>query len=264
MLAQPLEYRTIGPFVNDLCGRPPGRGWLRRFIKRNSKNIRYCRTMALDPKRAKCFNYPTISGFFEMLKEVLAQHEIPWENVYNMDEKGCQLGGGRKARRKKYLFGRSSKGRYRTQDANLELVTIVETVSADGFLVKPYVIFKGKRVQKSWVMAEGAECTSCVFSWLCNGLRICGNLSKRCHKGILPFPIRDGLTMRTAKNGSIVAFSHRFKRAIHRASPSYLYVMDMGRIVPMSSYFKHSKKMSSYSDSPHIVHTSFSPSTSAY
>ena len=50
--------------------------------------------MALDPKRAKCFNYPIVRDFFETLKEALTQHEIPWENVYNMDEKGCQLGGG--------------------------------------------------------------------------------------------------------------------------------------------------------------------------
>ena len=116
--------------------------------------------MALDPKQAKCFNYPIVRDFFGTLKEALTQHEIPWENVYNMDEKGCQLGGGQKGRWKKYLFGHSSKGWYCTQDANLELVTIVETVSADGFLLKPYVIFKGKRVQRSWVMAEGAESTS--------------------------------------------------------------------------------------------------------
>jgi hypothetical protein len=33
---------------------------------------------------------------------------------------------------------------------------VVECVSADGFHLKPYIIFKGERIQKSWVEAEGA------------------------------------------------------------------------------------------------------------
>ena len=64
--------------------------------------------MALDPKWAVCFNYPSIKSYFEQLKAVIEEHEIPWENIYNMDEKGCQLGGGCKGRRQKYLFGRNS------------------------------------------------------------------------------------------------------------------------------------------------------------
>jgi hypothetical protein len=157
MLGQPLESRTINPYVQDLCGRVPGVNWLRRFLKRNSKAVRYCRSMALDPKRAMCFNYTSIKSYFEQLKVVIETHKIPWENVYNMDEKGCQLGGGRKGRRQKYLFGRNSRARYRIRDANLELVTVVECVSADGHALKPYIIFKGKRIVKNWYTAEGIE-----------------------------------------------------------------------------------------------------------
>ncbi|KAJ4486602.1 hypothetical protein C8J55DRAFT_424560 [Lentinula edodes] len=31
-----------------------------------------------------------------LLSNYLKDNNIPWENVYNMDEKGVQLGGGRK------------------------------------------------------------------------------------------------------------------------------------------------------------------------
>ena len=157
MMAQPLDHRTISPFVKDICGTVPGKHWLTRFLRRNRDRVKYCRTSALDPKRAKCFNYPTVKDHFEKLKAIIDEHDIPPENIYNMDEKGCQLGGGRKGRRKKYLFGCSSQARYRVRDANLELVTIVECVSADGQALKPYIIFKGKRLNKDWYTAKGIE-----------------------------------------------------------------------------------------------------------
>lgn len=157
MLAQPLCNKTIVPYVEDLCGRKPGAGWLRRFLKRNSDRIKYTRTSALDPKRAKSFNYPVVKDYFEKLDAIIAEHDIPVENIYNMDEKGCQLGGGRKQGRRKYLFGKASRLRYRIRDANLELVTVVECVCADGTALKPYIIFKGKRVQKEWFKARGSE-----------------------------------------------------------------------------------------------------------
>jgi hypothetical protein len=37
-----------------------------------------------------------VNAYFEQLQKVLDEHEIPWENLYNMDEIGIQLGGGRK------------------------------------------------------------------------------------------------------------------------------------------------------------------------
>ncbi|KAF9503073.1 hypothetical protein BS47DRAFT_1453840 [Hydnum rufescens UP504] len=82
------------------------------------------------------------------LKAVLEEHDIPWENVYNMDEKGSQLGGGCKGQRQKYLFGHNSREQYHVHDANLELVTVVEC---------PYIIFKGKQLRHSWFEASGAE-----------------------------------------------------------------------------------------------------------
>jgi hypothetical protein len=157
MLAQPLERRTIAPYVKDLCGHMPGGHWFQRFLSRHHGKLNYSRPASLDPKRARAFNYPAIKKHFQDFEAVLREHDIPPENIYNMDEKGCQLGGGRKVGRRKYLFGRSSKDRYRIRDANLELVTVVECVSADGFALKPYIIFKGKKVMQSWFSGSGID-----------------------------------------------------------------------------------------------------------
>ena len=85
---------------------------------------------------------------------VLEKYSIPPENVYNMDEKGCQLGGRRKQSCRKYLLPCASHESYRIQDVNLELVIIVETVSADGHTLKPYIIFKGKLLQEDWYCVD--------------------------------------------------------------------------------------------------------------
>jgi hypothetical protein len=159
-VGRPIDRHSVRPVVKVLCGQAPGVGWLHRFLRRHHNKIQYTRTQALDPKRARCFTRAAVTHYFELLQKVIKEHDIPMENMYNMDEKGCQLGGGRKGRRKKYLFARHSKARYRIRDANLELVTVVECVSADGFHLKPYIIFKGERIQKSWVEAEGARDTS--------------------------------------------------------------------------------------------------------
>jgi hypothetical protein len=50
------------------------------------------------------FNYTVVKEHFERLDAVFKEHGIPWENVYNMDEKGIQLGGGRKSNGQNFFF----------------------------------------------------------------------------------------------------------------------------------------------------------------
>lgn len=153
----PMHRKGTLRLVEELCGKKPGKHWFDRFIIRNKSRLHYCRTSALDPKRAKCFNYAAVSAHFLRLKSLVEKYAIPWENIWNMDEKGCQIGGGRKGRRIKYLFGRRSRHRYKVRSANLELVTVVECVSAAGKAMKPYIIFKGKRGNMDWGRARGAS-----------------------------------------------------------------------------------------------------------
>jgi DDE superfamily endonuclease len=62
-----------------------------------------------------------------------------------MDEKGIQCGGGRKAQAQKYFVPCSKRPKYKLRSANLELVTIVECVAADGGFISPGIIFEGKQ-----------------------------------------------------------------------------------------------------------------------
>ena len=77
---------------------------------------------------------------------------IPWCNIYNMDEKGCQRGGGRRIQAIKYFIPCNQQLSYKLRSANLELVTIVECICADGTSLLPGFIFPGKEFHPEWFM----------------------------------------------------------------------------------------------------------------
>ncbi|KAJ7431088.1 hypothetical protein B0H11DRAFT_1762694, partial [Mycena galericulata] len=48
----------------------------------------------LESCRARCLNRALVSEYFDILEELIKQYNIVPENIYNMDEKGIQLGVG--------------------------------------------------------------------------------------------------------------------------------------------------------------------------
>lgn len=131
----------------------PSKDWMDDFLKRHPEVV-LGRPSGLDPKRAQAFNLTTVQHYFDLLDGFLKEHEIPWENIYNMDEKGIQLGGGRKGNRTKYLFSRQQRAKLRIQNANLELVTIIECICADGTSIMPGFVFAGTRMCPEWFETE--------------------------------------------------------------------------------------------------------------
>jgi len=133
----PLSKRTLGPKVFALCGKTPSRKWVYRFLHRHS-DCTLGRPVGLDPAHAKCFNYTTVNEHFIRLQNVFDGNGIPLRNLHNFDEIGCQIGGGRKDTGELYLFPTRDQSRYKIKSDDLELVTILETICADGTsTVKP-------------------------------------------------------------------------------------------------------------------------------
>jgi len=82
---------------------------------------------------------------FDLLLEIICKYEIPIENVYNMDKKGCQRGGGCKNLNWKYFIHRLHWPKYRAHSGNHELITIIECVCADGtYYLHLGFVFSGK------------------------------------------------------------------------------------------------------------------------
>lgn len=150
---EPANKRTVRQFAAHLSGKRPGLNWIDGFLGRHPE-VRLGKVANLDPKRAKAFNQSTVAFHFDYLKKVLEEHGIPWENVYNMDEKGCQRGGGKKAAQEKYFIPRSKMEQYRQSSDNLELVTIIECVCADGTSIKPTFVFSGTEYEAEWAEVD--------------------------------------------------------------------------------------------------------------
>jgi len=137
--------------ASRLAGRTVGVNWVDRFRKRHSDKIDFSRPHLLDIKRGKALNPAAVKKHFDLLEQLMSEHDFPPENIYNMDEKGIQLGGGRGKRPRKVIkFVRTKSVRRISTAENMELVTVVECIAADGGALRPTMILKGRRRQASW------------------------------------------------------------------------------------------------------------------
>lgn len=123
----PVSKRTLRPKIHTILkakgmavtDKTVSRTWIRNFLNEYKETIKLARTHGLDTKRAQAFNFTTVHHHFQLLSNLLKEHEIPWENVYNMDEKGVQLGGGRKNSQEKFFFNREDKMMYKQKGDSL-------------------------------------------------------------------------------------------------------------------------------------------------
>ncbi len=157
----PLNAQTIRPKVQALLAAKGSKhagdskylakSWIRKFRIRFCKELRTGQGLGLDPKRAKAFNYPKVHEHFTMFREIMEKNGILWRNVYNMDEKGVQMEGGRKGSHTKYFYAAKDKMQYKIQSDDLQLITIIDCVCADGTAeIGPEFVFPGVTKHPEW------------------------------------------------------------------------------------------------------------------
>ena len=142
----PLTATAITDYVADIAGCAVGESWVRCF-KAHHPELKVKWSSMLEKCCAASLNPALVNEFYDLLEDTIKGYNIPPENIYNMDKKGIQLGIGQKV---KAFIDRDQKDVYSIQDGNRELVTAIETVSADGSSLQPSVIFQGKRYDLEW------------------------------------------------------------------------------------------------------------------
>ncbi|EGO19009.1 hypothetical protein SERLADRAFT_352940, partial [Serpula lacrymans var. lacrymans S7.9] len=129
-------------YAYAISGKKPGRNWHYCYGARNPV-LKLKKPQSLDPKRAMNFNKHTVQDYFEKQRQINETFNgIPPEHKWNMDEKGIQMGGGRKNSGSKFYFDRTKKDVYRVSSDNLELITVIECILAAGICMKPSFILK--------------------------------------------------------------------------------------------------------------------------
>ncbi|TVY62619.1 Pogo transposable element with ZNF domain [Fusarium oxysporum f. sp. cubense] len=123
--------------------------WLARFIKRHP-DIKTKVGKRQEAARFNSFTPMAVNWYFG-----IRESEYGWikrENTVNVDEGGIMAGfgldslviGSSDPRRKAFLKGSQSR----------TWTTFIEAVTADGRLLKPGIIFKGKELQQQWFIDE--------------------------------------------------------------------------------------------------------------
>lgn len=128
--SRPWSPQELRAHARAISGKEVGK-------KRNLKfecchpELLTARPAKLDLKRAKKFNKV---DFFDQYEGLHAEYDgMPPQHFWNEDEKGIQMGGGRKNSGKKYHYLKDQKNRYRLGSDN----PVMECVSAAGDVMPP-------------------------------------------------------------------------------------------------------------------------------
>lgn len=138
-----------------------GQHWITRFLDRHihlaskfSTQVKKQRIVSSDPKILK--------HAFDVPGPLIRRLQIQPSNIYNMDEKGLQM---RKSARVKVICVRGRRSPPLLTDGDRELVTAVECVAADGTVLPPMLIYKGKAQYAQWHRYLEEEDKDTVFSF---------------------------------------------------------------------------------------------------
>ena len=92
-----------------------------------------------------------LSAWFNAYQKVVQEQGIKQENTYNMDESGFSIGTMESTR---IILDSTLCTKHQAHPGRQEWVSMVECICADGSILPPLGIFKGKNVLQNWIPNE--------------------------------------------------------------------------------------------------------------
>jgi hypothetical protein len=124
-----------------------GANWATNFIKRTPElKSRFSRKY--DYKRALCEDPEVIRAWFALVRNTIAKYGIQDNDIYNFDETGFQMGIA--STMKVVTAAERRQNPKRVQPGNREWATVIESISAAGWALPPFIILKGQTHLSSW------------------------------------------------------------------------------------------------------------------
>ena len=120
--------------------------WGQKFLGRHQQ-LKTAFVPSLDKKRAIAEEGQILDQWFALYSRIKTEYSIDESNIWNMGEKGfMQEVVGKES----VIISRHQLKTSMTQPGNREWVALIECVSLDGKIIKPWIIFKGRQQMKAW------------------------------------------------------------------------------------------------------------------
>lgn len=127
--------------------KPIGANWADRWITRHRNELGKYWGMRIDSKRGQAVNPTSNQEWWDMTEDTFVSKDIkPWRK-WGADEIGIEMGY---APRRRVVGPIGQKTQHDQGDGNREMVTVMNTICADGTYLKPFVIYKGKNILSRW------------------------------------------------------------------------------------------------------------------
>lgn len=150
-LAYQLAEKNKLPHKFSHVEKAAGKDWLNGFRRRHPEISLRC-PEATSAARARAFNKPVVTKFFNLLREIYTKHNYAPHRIFNVDETSISTVPGRNSR---ILAKKGSKQVARVTSAERGIsTTAVVCVSAAGSFVPPMLIFSRKRMKAE--LTDGA------------------------------------------------------------------------------------------------------------
>ncbi|RYN27486.1 hypothetical protein AA0114_g12537, partial [Alternaria tenuissima] len=174
----PPSRLMIQRFASGLAGKDVSESWVTRFLHRHDDHLISRWNNGLSKQRVKADSAAKFNLYFKLLHQKIEEYNVSPTYIFNMDEKGFQLG---RVGRTKRIFSKAlykQKGvRQALEDGSSQWITVVACICADGKPLSPTLIFQGANgaIQSSWVEAisEGEHSvfvTSSPSGWTNNDI----------------------------------------------------------------------------------------------
>ncbi|KID78678.1 transposase [Metarhizium guizhouense ARSEF 977] len=147
----PPRLRDVEDMTNRLLvdrgALPVGPRWASNFVKRHKEiSTRFTRRYAYQ--RALCDDPNVICGWFQPVRDTIAEYDIQDADIYSLDETGFAMGMISTT-----MVVTSSERRGRpslSQPGNRERVSVVQGVNSQGWIIPPFIVIAGKHHLTNW------------------------------------------------------------------------------------------------------------------
>ena len=160
----PSSRKMLLPFVNAR----PGPKCLRLFIKRHGDKMKLGRPLRQEAVRYAACNAMNLTNHFATLEKIIKDNNIQARCIWNLDETGatpareCKGVSDANFYLTRAGIGDAKVGHF----VNVNRVTMIPAICANGDAMKPLFVFKGSRLPFRQVVRDGITTTDSVADFL--------------------------------------------------------------------------------------------------